>query len=138
MLLRQIETRWPPTGLRPRANSSSLIDLLAVSSFPSMAPSARNRMIGFCNSDLHDAFAVLGGDLIVEALAKIESLTPVPQPSSYHFQLAPVPRLPPATLNVTLPPMQIPFTGALLLVVLSEQRARLGAALVSSRFRSGC
>jgi methionyl-tRNA formyltransferase len=31
--------------------------------------------------DLHDAFAVLGGDLIVEALAKIETLQPQPQPA---------------------------------------------------------
>ena len=30
-----------------------------------------------------------------------------PQLPLYHFQLAPVPRLPPLTLNVVLPPRQI-------------------------------
>jgi hypothetical protein len=42
-------------------------------------------------------------------------LVPVPHPSSYHIHDADVPRLPPATVSVTLLPRQIPFTGALLL-----------------------
>jgi hypothetical protein len=45
-LVRQIESRWLPTGLRPRANSSSMLDLFPLSSFPSMAPPERFVIFG--------------------------------------------------------------------------------------------
>ena len=41
---------------------------------------------------------------------------PVPHTSSYHTQLAPLPRLPPLSVNVTAPPEQIWLPAALLVI----------------------
>ena len=47
VLARPIEANWEPTGLRPRANKSSVIDLFqAMTSFPSMAPPERFVIFG--------------------------------------------------------------------------------------------
>jgi hypothetical protein len=46
VMVRKIESRWPPTGLRPRANPSSVLDLFPMSSFPSMAPPERFVIFG--------------------------------------------------------------------------------------------
>jgi hypothetical protein len=47
LLVRPMEASWPPTGLRPRANKSSVIDLFGVmTSFPSMAPPVRFVVFG--------------------------------------------------------------------------------------------
>ncbi len=47
VLVRAIEANWPTTGLRPRANPSSLLDLFPqISSFPSMAPPDRFVIFG--------------------------------------------------------------------------------------------
>ena len=46
VMVRKIESTWPPTGLRPRANASSVLDLFPLSSFPSMAPPERFVIFG--------------------------------------------------------------------------------------------
>jgi hypothetical protein len=46
VMVRSTETHWPPTGLRPRANASSVLDLFPLSSFPSMAPPERFVIFG--------------------------------------------------------------------------------------------
>ena len=46
VMVRKIESTWPPTGLRPRANASSVLDLFPMSSFPSMAPPERFVIFG--------------------------------------------------------------------------------------------
>ena len=46
VMVRKIETPWPLTGLRPRANPSSVLDLFPLSSFPSMAPPERFVIFG--------------------------------------------------------------------------------------------
>lgn len=41
VMLRQIEGYWPATGLRPRGDRASLLDLIPMSSFPALAPPER-------------------------------------------------------------------------------------------------
>src|SRR5437016_6584187 len=60
-LVRQIEPRWLPTGLRPRANASSVLDLFPLSSFPSMAPPERFVIFG---TDSAAARSVAGSSLL--------------------------------------------------------------------------
>jgi hypothetical protein len=60
-LVRQIEPRWLPTGLRPRANASSMLDLFSLSSFPSMAPPERFVVFG---TDSAAARRVAGSSLL--------------------------------------------------------------------------
>ena len=45
-LLRQIESNWPPTALRPAAREESLLDLFSLASFPSMIASERFVIFG--------------------------------------------------------------------------------------------
>jgi hypothetical protein len=46
-VVKQVETMpWLPTGLRPRANASSLLDLFPLTSFPSMLPPERFVLFG--------------------------------------------------------------------------------------------
>jgi hypothetical protein len=47
LAVRRIESAWPPTALRPRANASSVTDLFpAMTSFPSMLPPERFVIFG--------------------------------------------------------------------------------------------
>ena len=46
VMVRQTESRWPPTGLRPQANPSSVLDLFPLTSFPSLAPPERFVVFG--------------------------------------------------------------------------------------------
>jgi hypothetical protein len=46
VLVRTTDALWPPTGLRPRANASSVLDLFPMSSFPSMLPPERFVVFG--------------------------------------------------------------------------------------------
>ena len=46
VLVRQTGLRWPPTGLRARANASSILDLYPLTSYPSMAPPERFVIFG--------------------------------------------------------------------------------------------
>jgi hypothetical protein len=46
VMVRTTETKWPPTGLRPRANPSSVLDLFPLTSYPSMAPPERFVIFG--------------------------------------------------------------------------------------------
>jgi hypothetical protein len=41
VLVRQLETTWPATGVRPVANPSSVLDLYALASFPSLTTGER-------------------------------------------------------------------------------------------------
>jgi hypothetical protein len=41
LLIRQIETSWPPTGLRPSNASSSALDLFSLTSFPLLGATER-------------------------------------------------------------------------------------------------
>jgi hypothetical protein len=41
ILVRKLETPWPATGVRPVANTSSLLDLYALASFPSLTTGER-------------------------------------------------------------------------------------------------
>jgi hypothetical protein len=45
-VVKPTETRWPPTGLRPRANASSVLDLFPLTSFPSLLPPERFVIFG--------------------------------------------------------------------------------------------
>ena len=45
-LVRQIETNWPPTALRPAAREESLLDLFSLASYPSMIASERFVIFG--------------------------------------------------------------------------------------------
>src|SRR5206468_1366729 len=46
-VVKQVQTTpWLPTGLRPRANASSLLDLFPLTSFPSMLPPERFVLFG--------------------------------------------------------------------------------------------
>ena len=45
-LVRQIETSWPPTALRPAARDESLLDLFSLASYPSMIASERFVIFG--------------------------------------------------------------------------------------------
>jgi hypothetical protein len=45
-VVKKIDTPWLPTGLRPRANPSSLLDLFPLTSFPSMLPPERFVIFG--------------------------------------------------------------------------------------------
>lgn len=45
-VIRSTSASWPPTGLRPRANPSSLLDLFPLSSFPSLLPPERFVVFG--------------------------------------------------------------------------------------------
>jgi hypothetical protein len=46
VLIRQVESNWPPTALRPTAKDQSLLDLFALASFPSMIASERFVIFG--------------------------------------------------------------------------------------------
>ena len=46
VLARELDTEWPPTGLRPTAHAVSLLDLLSMSSFPSLSSSGRFILFG--------------------------------------------------------------------------------------------
>jgi hypothetical protein len=47
LAVRRLESNWPPTALRPRANPSSVTDLFpAMTSFPSMLPPERFVLFG--------------------------------------------------------------------------------------------
>jgi hypothetical protein len=46
VLLRAIPSDWPPSGLRPTAGASSLLDLYPLSSFPSLAAGRRFMIFG--------------------------------------------------------------------------------------------
>lgn len=46
LLIRQIESTWAPTGLRPATAQSSLLDLFSLSSFPLMGPQERFVLFG--------------------------------------------------------------------------------------------
>jgi hypothetical protein len=46
VLVRRTESQWPSTGLRPRANASSVLDLFPLTSFPSMIPPDRFVIFG--------------------------------------------------------------------------------------------
>lgn len=46
VLVRQVESNWPPTALRPQAKESTLLDLFALASFPSMIASERFVIFG--------------------------------------------------------------------------------------------
>lgn len=46
VMVRKMDSRWPPTGLRPQANASSLLDLFPLTSFPSMSPPERFVVFG--------------------------------------------------------------------------------------------
>lgn len=41
LLVRRIESAWPPTGLRPVAHQTSLLDIFSLSSFPSLGEVGR-------------------------------------------------------------------------------------------------
>jgi hypothetical protein len=41
ILIREIETPWPPTGLRPTSADSSALDLFSLTSFPLLGASER-------------------------------------------------------------------------------------------------
>lgn len=45
-LVRQVETTWPPTALRPAAPDESLLDLFSLASYPSMIASERFVIFG--------------------------------------------------------------------------------------------
>jgi hypothetical protein len=46
VLLRESETAWPATGLRPTAHTASIVDLFSLSSFPSLMPTQRFVIFG--------------------------------------------------------------------------------------------
>ena len=46
VLIRQVESNWPPTALRPTAKERSLLDLFSLASFPSMIASERFVIFG--------------------------------------------------------------------------------------------
>jgi hypothetical protein len=46
VLIRQVESNWPPTALRPTANDASMLDLFELASFPSMISSERFVIFG--------------------------------------------------------------------------------------------
>jgi hypothetical protein len=46
VLVRQVESNWPPTALRPAAADKSLLDLFSLASFPSMIASERFVIFG--------------------------------------------------------------------------------------------
>src|SRR5688500_4754135 len=46
VVIRQVESNWPPTALRPTAKERSLLDLFSLASFPSMIASERFLIFG--------------------------------------------------------------------------------------------
>jgi hypothetical protein len=46
LLVRRMEAPWPPTGLRPAAHARSLLDLMPLSSYPSLIPPERYVVFG--------------------------------------------------------------------------------------------
>ena len=46
LLVRKIESAWPATGLRPAMHAVSVLDLLSLSSYPSVAPPGRFVLFG--------------------------------------------------------------------------------------------
>jgi hypothetical protein len=46
VLIRQVESSWPPTALRPTAKDKALLDLFSLASFPSMIASERFVIFG--------------------------------------------------------------------------------------------
>ena len=46
LLIREIETDWPPTGLRPAAATTSALDLFSLSSFPLLGAVVRFMIYG--------------------------------------------------------------------------------------------
>ena len=46
VMVRKLEAKWPPTGLRPVANASSVLDLFPLTSYPSMASPERFVIFG--------------------------------------------------------------------------------------------
>ena len=53
---------------------------------------------------------------VTVTVAPVPTAVPLPQPLLYHFQSAPVPKLPPVILKVVLPPLQMVVAEALALV----------------------
>ena len=49
-LVRQLETAWTPTGLRPVINRASLLDLFSLSSFPGMGEVERFMLFGVAST----------------------------------------------------------------------------------------
>lgn len=46
LVVREVETEWPPTGLRPAAHRASFLDLYSLSSFPSLGETDRFVIFG--------------------------------------------------------------------------------------------
>ena len=103
VMLRRIEGNWPPTGLRPRANASSLIDFMpALTSFPSMAPPerfvvfgvdsaaarqlAKSSVMGLLPPDI--GFVLLGDQLLLDFSARHFDTIELPRILTISEQLA--------------------------------------------------